>query len=340
MHSIPLLSRAPLARVLLVSLLALAASAVVADDRAGGENVFGPALDGLWKGWIVYEEGEIELDITVEIARDGEGALGGTIDVPSQAMQYYPLSRAELDGDAVTLEFIRDSEKTKDARYLFAGALDESGERIEGMFTGWYDDDGRNHVPFVLERAGEAFAERPEPRRAELHAMSDAGDELKRAFDADADKVRLLVTVSPKCGICLASVRMIERYVLGEIGSDELAVYVVWGPMLGGETRADAEQATVFAPGPRVHHYWTPAHDLAAQLSKPLGLGDELAWDTFHLHPRGVRWGEGEAPKPAVYMHVGRSLPADRRFNGKELADEIRRLLAADAASAPAAAEE
>jgi hypothetical protein len=308
---------------LLLCAVALAPRPVPAQDG----DPLASTLEGIWQGWIVYAEGEIELDMLVELAPGEEGAMGGNIDIPSQRMEFYPLTTVEQDGSQVMLEFFRDSERTKNARYLFEGELKDGGSRIEGMFTGWYDDDGRNHVPFVLERIGDAFSPRPERTSAPLEAMTDSGTELREDFNQDADKVRLVVLLSPKCGICLASARVIQRYVMHEIESDDLALYLVWGPMLGGEQREDAEGATAFLPDSRVTHYWTPAHDLAGQVSKSLDLGEELAWDTFLLYAPGTRWAEGPPPKPTSFMHVGRSLPAERRFNAKALAEEIRPLL-------------
>ncbi|MDY7093782.1 MAG: hypothetical protein SX243_12495 [Acidobacteriota bacterium] len=321
-----LLWAALLCAALLVALPAHSQSE--APSETPSADPLAPTLEGIWQGWIVYAEGEIELDMLVELASGEEGVMGGNIDIPSQRMEFYPLTTVEQDGTQVTLEFFRDSERTKNARYLFEGEVKDGGSRIEGMFTGWYDDDGRNHVPFVLERTGEAFDPRPERTTAVVESLADSGDELRERFNQDADKVRLMVLLSPKCGICLASARVIQRYVMHDIESDDLALYLVWGPMLGGEERQDAKEATAFLPDSRVVHYWTPAHDLAAQVSKPLELGEELAWDTFLLYAPGTRWAEGPPPAPSSFMHVGRSLPAERRFNGKTLAAEIRGLLA------------
>lgn len=125
----------------------------------------------------------------------------------------------------------------------------------------------------------------------------------------------------------MVSARVVQKYVLDTINDSDLKLYVVWGPMLGGEQEADAEKATAFLPDPRARHFWTPDHGIAEAFAVPLGLGEERAWDTFNVYPPGVLW-EGEAPpEPAKVMHVGRSLPAQRRLNGKVLAEEVRELL-------------
>ena len=121
---------------------------------------------------------------------------------------------------------------------------------------------------------------------------------------------------------------MVQRYILDRIDDPKLRIHVVWGPMLGGETEADARGATSLVPDPRASHYWTGAHTLAEALRAPAGLQEELAWDTFLLFPRGVKWGQ-EPPVPAYVMHVGKKLPPERRLNGEKLAEQVNRLRAA-----------
>ncbi len=140
------------------------------------------------------------------------------------------------------------------------------------------------------------------------------------------------------------SARVVQKYVLNQISDPRLQLYVVWGPMLGGEQEEDAHKATAFLADSRVRHFWTPEHGVAQRFEAPLGLKEEPAWDTFLVYSPTARW-EPKAvpPKPSSFMHVGRSLPAERRFNGATLAGEIRELLgegfaeASPSVSSPAA---
>lgn len=117
-----------------------------------------------------------------------------------------------------------------------------------------------------------------------------------------------------------------QRYVVDEIADERLRVYVVWGPMLGGETEADARSATLHVLDRRAHHFWTGGHGVAELFRAPLGLGETLAWDTFLVYPAGVSWGE-TIPVPAYFMHVEKPLPAERRLNGEKLAEQVRKAL-------------
>jgi len=120
----------------------------------------------------------------------------------------------------------------------------------------------------------------------------------------------------------------VQRYVLDRMDDPKLRIHVIWGPMLGGETEADAREAAALMPDPRAAHYWTGAHTLAEALRAPAGLKEELAWDTFLVFAPGARW-EDAPPSPAYVMHVGKRLPPERRLNGEKLAEEVKRLLKA-----------
>jgi hypothetical protein len=126
------------------------------------------------------------------------------------------------------------------------------------------------------------------------------------------------------------SARVVQRHVVKQIPDDRLAVYAVWGPMLGEENEADAREATRHLPDPRVTDFWTPTHSLATALAPALGLSGARAWDTFLLYAPGARWGEAP-PAPDYYMHVNKPLPPERRLNGEKLAEQVRKLLAGPA---------
>ncbi len=118
-----------------------------------------------------------------------------------------------------------------------------------------------------------------------------------------------------------------QRYVLNRIDDPKLRVYVVWGPMLGGETEEDAREATASLADSRGTHFWTGVHTLAEVLRAPAGLQEELAWDTFLLFPPGAKWGD-VPPTPVYVMHVEKRLPPDRRLNGEKLFEQVNKLRA------------
>jgi hypothetical protein len=156
-----------------------------------------PSVEGFWQGVILYQPAEIELEFSVELARDAAGRLVGTIDLPTQRMEFHPLSAVRQEGASVFLQFRRDSEaRGPNAPFDFHGELDAGGQTLRGTFVGFYHGD-QNRFPFELTRAGAAGMERPEPARPPVHPLAPGGDELAAAFDRDAGRVRLVMLLSP-----------------------------------------------------------------------------------------------------------------------------------------------
>ncbi len=158
-----------------------------------------PRLDGLWQGTILYDPAQVELETTVEIAADPQGKLVGSIDLPSQRMQYHPLKDVRQDGSRISFTFYRDSEKRgPDSPFVFDGTISQDGRVLEGIFTGFYNEEkGDDRAPFRFERIGEAGDDRPEAVKPPLHTLTGSGDELREAFNRDAGGVRLILLLSP-----------------------------------------------------------------------------------------------------------------------------------------------
>lgn len=289
----------------------------------------GPGFDpeGLWEGAIFYKPGVMEIEILVDLAKDHEGKLAGTISIPSRNIRYVALEALEQDGNEIGFTFTRYSERAKmDVVSPFQGELAADGQTIRGKFV----EGGVNPYPFELGRIGAAGSEPPSPPRPPLHDLSEHGEELAALFDEHADKVRLVLMVSPTCPFCTMNARMVQRYLMDETDSDALRVFVVWGPMQEKEKREDAVAATAHLVDDRVTHFWTPKHTLAEAYMRPLGLEDDVepAWDTYLLYDRGARWGEAP-PAPTFFMYVEKPLPEEGVLNVRTLAQKTRELLAA-----------
>jgi hypothetical protein len=154
----------------------------------------GPQADGLWEGVLVYKPGELEADITVELARQPDGGLVGTIDVPNQQIKFHPLENVKADGPDVSFVFSRYSETAQMMVVSpFTATVAADGRTMSGEFL----EGGKNRVPFVLERKGDAGSDRQEPPPGVVHTLSADGAELKQAFNRDKDKVRLVLLLSP-----------------------------------------------------------------------------------------------------------------------------------------------
>jgi hypothetical protein len=173
---------------------ALSAGAAVV---AAGEP---PRFDGLWQGEIVYQPARMEFEVTLEIGPGVDGGLAGTVDVPMQRMEFYPLARIATDGPRIEATFVKVNEKPDgsygEVEFIFRGALSADGRALAGEFKGWIID-GENRAPFRLERRGEAGDPRPPEERPPLTVLAPDAGELKAEFNRHPEAARLILLLSP-----------------------------------------------------------------------------------------------------------------------------------------------
>ncbi|MGA2531256.1 MAG: hypothetical protein ABSG36_19120 [Acidimicrobiales bacterium] len=127
---------------------------------------------------------------------------------------------------------------------------------------------------------------------------------LPEAFDAAASCLKLVVLVSPTCPICLDGVGVV-RDSLAELDSAHVSVYVLWVPVLKGDTpEAAQDSARLFGSTVRAVHYWDDDRALSSRYCDLLGLkerGRSVAWDLYLIYDKGTRWSAGP-PMPKVWM--------------------------------------
>jgi hypothetical protein len=186
-------SAAPAAAPPAAALPAVQTSQAIAASQAVRPADESPDFTGLWEGRIVYRRAEVEFDLTVEIFRDAGGALLGTVDLPSERIKYRPLRRIEVQGRHLSMEFLMDSEvRGPEAVFKLQADLAPDGKAMQGVFV-----ESGGFRPFFLDRKGDPGSDRPPERRSPVSILSERGEELKAAFNRDADRVRLVLLLSP-----------------------------------------------------------------------------------------------------------------------------------------------
>lgn len=98
---------------------------------------------------------------------------------------------------------------------------------------------------------------------------------------------------------------MVHEQVLSPIPSVDLAVHVVWAPVMPRDNFDAAVSSRELLDDPRAQHYWDPdkslAVDYAPRFSLPEG-NDTLAWDIYFYFERGSAWG-ADLPTPTKWWH-------------------------------------
>ena len=120
----------------------------------------GPATTaaGHWDGAIHAPVEDVV--VSVDLAADASGKLGGTFSHPAQKLSGFPLWSATVDGEAVKLELKTGGPGVQ----TFDGRLSADGQTITGQFL-----IDVHAVPFTLKRNGEAQIA-PPPRSAAIDA--------------------------------------------------------------------------------------------------------------------------------------------------------------------------
>ena len=167
-----------------------------------------------------------------------------------------------------------------------------------------------------------------------LPALDQRLEPLRARFNQDVGKVRLIVLVDPTCPPCRWGASEIEKQVLDTIPNKQLAVYVVWLPVLNFQDEAtlqrNGRKESTRVSDSRATHYIDPNGFSGKEYSPILNIPYHgPAWDVYLAFAADVHWNDG-APSPTAWMHQGGDgMDRSRRLDGRKFAGEIQNLLAA-----------
>ena len=135
-----------------------------------------------------------------------------------------------------------------------------------------------------------------------IQLSSYRADELRNAFNHASGQVRVVALLSPTCGECQKGQRVVQSVFAKYPNEQRLRGFVVWLPMLPGDTeRTAGAQAGTFVDA-RVAQQWDRDRALGTLVSKTLSLKGQ-AWDVYLLYAPGVKWTGETPPAPTFWMH-------------------------------------
>lgn len=178
-------------------------------------------------------------------------------------------------------------------------------------------------------------AETPTPRDQQPRDLSVLGDDLsplRAAFNAHADRWRVVSLVSPTCSECVLGAEAVQKEIVDRYPAARVSALSIWIPMLATDNEQAARaSATIFPEDRAVQFYdgrqsvgWAYARGTFAgfidRARKSLPPGHYLAeafddpqrrnrpqWDLYMLYAPGVRW-EQAPPVPTHWIrHCGRT---------------------------------
>lgn len=137
----------------------------------------------------------------------------------------------------------------------------------------------------------------------EISELSDFAS-LQEIFNQDAGHVRLVALLSPSCGYCIKGYRYLRK-ILDEVPDERLKMYVVWEPMLSGDSKELAARMSRKARDPRmVYQAWDNERVTGKTWQASMEL-QGIAWDVYFLYRPETEWSEDGPSQPDYWQHQG-----------------------------------
>ena len=87
--------------------------------------------------------------------------------------------------------------------------------------------------------------------------------------------------------------------ILTDFSKSELAVFVVWEPVLLTDRFGPTSAVLARVHDARARQYWDRERLVSSSIGRAAGYGpDDIVWDFVGVYPAGVRW-EAEVPEAA-----------------------------------------
>ncbi len=127
---------------------------------------------------------------------------------------------------------------------------------------------------------------------------------LQEIFNQDTGHVRMVALLSPSCGYCIKGYRYMRK-ILDEVQDERLKMYVVWEPMLSGDSKQLAERMSRKAKDPRmVYQAWDNERVTGKTWQASMDLPG-VAWDVYFLYGPDTEWDAEGPSQPDYWQHQG-----------------------------------
>jgi hypothetical protein len=148
----------------------------------------------------------------------------------------------------------------------------------------------------------------PAGQPALLSLTAQNFDELRKAFNASAGDVRVVLLLSPTCPTCLRGSAAVE-HVLKQNSNPHLRVFAIWEAMLPTDYARPGTLVLGRLSDPRVAQYWDKNHLFALELARKLRSDadhpqpgcctrDGVHWDEIIVYDQDARW-DAQLPRAA-----------------------------------------
>ena len=121
-----------------------------------------------------------------------------------------------------------------------------------------------------------------------------------------------------------------QEKILGKIKSERLRVFVVWLPMVEGDSRDIALTAMKSISDQRVTHFWDSRKEMGFAfgnvIGPPEGKRARLAWDFYAAFDASAKW-KDPVPTPADWMHQLDGVDPSRQLDADQLRESVLKLL-------------
>jgi hypothetical protein len=125
---------------------------------------------------------------------------------------------------------------------------------------------------------------------------------------------------------------VVQEKVLSKVKNNRLKVFVIWLPMVGGDSREAALHARGLIGDRRASHFWDPRREMATAFGKLIGQSEgrrpRLAWDFYVVFDTSVKW-KAAVPVPVDWMHQLDGVDPRRRLDGDKLRASVLNVLKA-----------